>query len=81
MRDPIPVRTLADGGQSADDIVFARSFNPFRSGEMNTENVLDIRDAALAERMAAFVDGICARYPDVAPPAFAESGAASSSTH
>lgn len=65
----------------AHGVVFAGSFNPSCSGEMNAENVLDIRDAALAERMAAFVDGIRARYPDVAPPAFAESAAASSSTH
>lgn len=63
----------------AHGVVFAGSFNPSCSGD--AENVLDIRDAALAERMAAFVDGIRARYPDVAPPAFAESAAASSSTH
>jgi polysaccharide export outer membrane protein len=38
----------------ADDIVFVGSFNLSRSGEENAENVLEIADAALAERMAAF---------------------------
>jgi phosphatidylserine/phosphatidylglycerophosphate/cardiolipin synthase-like enzyme len=48
----------------ADDTVFAGSFNLSRSGEMNAENVLEIRDPELAERMAAFVDEVRARYPD-----------------
>jgi len=47
----------------ADDTVFLGSFNLSRSGEMNAENVLEIEDAALAERMAAYIDGIRARYP------------------
>ena len=33
----------------ADDTVFVGSFNLSRSGEMNAENVLEIRDAALAD--------------------------------
>ena len=37
----------------ADDTVFVGSFNLSRSGEMNAENVLEIHDPALAERMAA----------------------------
>ena len=47
----------------ADDTVFLGSFNLSRSGEMNAENVLEIADAALADRMAAFVDELRARYP------------------
>ncbi len=50
----------------ADDTVFVGSFNLSHSGEMNAENVLEITDAALAEQLAAFVDGIRARYPAVA---------------
>ena len=52
----------------ADDTVFAGSFNLSRSGERNAENVLEIRDAALADRMAAFVDAIRARYPATSVP-------------
>jgi phosphatidylserine/phosphatidylglycerophosphate/cardiolipin synthase-like enzyme len=50
----------------ADDRVFIGSFNLSHSGETNAENVLEIEDAALAERMAAFVDSIRARYPGLA---------------
>ncbi|HVH51505.1 MAG TPA: phospholipase D-like domain-containing protein, partial [Gaiellaceae bacterium] len=50
----------------ADDTVFVGSFNLSHSGELNAENVLEIADAALAERMAAFIDEIRARYPPVA---------------
>ena len=39
------------------------SFNLSRSGETNAENVLEITDAALADRLAAFVDELRARYP------------------
>jgi phosphatidylserine/phosphatidylglycerophosphate/cardiolipin synthase-like enzyme len=46
-----------------DDIVFTGSFNLSRSGERNAENVLEIEDAELADRLAAFVDAIRARYP------------------
>jgi len=46
----------------ADDVVFVGSFNLSRSGEQNAENVLEIRDAKIAERMAHFIDGIRARY-------------------
>jgi len=49
-----------------DDTVFAGSFNLSHSGELNAENVLEIADADLAERMAAFVDEIRSRYPAVA---------------
>ena len=46
-----------------DDTVFIGSFNLSHSGETNAENVLEIEDAALADRMVGFVDSIRARYP------------------
>ena len=49
----------------ADDTVFVGSFNLSHSGELNAENVLEIADAGLAERLAAFVDEIRGRYPPV----------------
>ena len=49
----------------ADDTVFVGSFNLSHSGEENAENVLEIADPALAERLAAFVDAIRARYPGI----------------
>jgi len=51
-----------------DDVVFVGSFNLSRSGEMNAENVLEIVDDALAERMATFIDEIRARYPSIDVP-------------
>jgi phosphatidylserine/phosphatidylglycerophosphate/cardiolipin synthase-like enzyme len=50
----------------ADDTVFIGSFNLSHSGETNAENVLEIEDAALADRMAAFVDAIRGKYPPLA---------------
>jgi phosphatidylserine/phosphatidylglycerophosphate/cardiolipin synthase-like enzyme len=47
----------------ADDTVFVGSFNLSHSGELNAENVLELTDPHLAEQLAAFVDGIRARYP------------------
>ena len=52
----------------ADDVVFVGSFNYSRSGERNAENVLEIHDPATADRLAAFVDEIRARYPAATPP-------------
>jgi phosphatidylserine/phosphatidylglycerophosphate/cardiolipin synthase-like enzyme len=46
-----------------DDTAFIGSFNLSHSGEQNAENVLEIRDPQVAERMAAFVDEVRARYP------------------
>jgi phosphatidylserine/phosphatidylglycerophosphate/cardiolipin synthase-like enzyme len=46
-----------------DDYVFTGSYNLSHSGEVNAENVLEIRDAELAERLAGFVDEIRGRYP------------------
>jgi phosphatidylserine/phosphatidylglycerophosphate/cardiolipin synthase-like enzyme len=55
----------------ADDVVFIGSFNLSRSGEENAENVLEIFEPGLAERMAAFVDAVRARYPAVTVPSYA----------
>jgi phosphatidylserine/phosphatidylglycerophosphate/cardiolipin synthase-like enzyme len=52
----------------ADDTTFIGSFNLSRSGEQNAENVLEIADPALADRMAAYIDEIRARYPLVEIP-------------
>jgi phosphatidylserine/phosphatidylglycerophosphate/cardiolipin synthase-like enzyme len=52
----------------ADDTSFLGSFNFSRSGERNAENVLEIRDASVADRLAGFVDEIRARYPRATPP-------------
>ena len=49
----------------ADDIVFVGSFNLSHSGERNAENVLEIADAAMADELAAFIDAVRARYPQV----------------
>jgi phosphatidylserine/phosphatidylglycerophosphate/cardiolipin synthase-like enzyme len=50
----------------ADDAVFVGSFNLSHSGEENAENVLELQDPQLAERLAAFVDEVRARYPAAA---------------
>ena len=47
----------------ADDTVFTGSFNLSRSGELNAENVLEVTDAELAERLADYIDDVRARYP------------------
>jgi phosphatidylserine/phosphatidylglycerophosphate/cardiolipin synthase-like enzyme len=52
----------------ADDTVFVGSFNLSHSGEKNAENVLEIADAGLAERLGAFVDDVRGRYPSAAIP-------------
>jgi phosphatidylserine/phosphatidylglycerophosphate/cardiolipin synthase-like enzyme len=51
----------------ADDVAFLGSFNLSRSGELNAEDVLEIHDAALAERLASFVDEVRALYPPFRP--------------
>ena len=51
----------------ADDTAFVGSFNLSRSGERNAENVLEIRDAATADRLATFIDEIRASYPRASP--------------
>jgi phosphatidylserine/phosphatidylglycerophosphate/cardiolipin synthase-like enzyme len=57
----------------ADDWIFAGSFNLSRSGEQNAENVVELRDAELADRLAAYIDEVRGRYvpmpaPDGGPP-------------
>ena len=49
----------------ADDRVFVGSFNLSHSGELNAENVLELDDAQLANRLAAFIDEVRARYPAI----------------
>ncbi|MGH3018695.1 MAG: phospholipase D-like domain-containing protein [Gaiellaceae bacterium] len=46
----------------ADDLVFTGSYNLSHSGERNAENVLEIRDGELAERLAGWIDEVRARY-------------------
>jgi phosphatidylserine/phosphatidylglycerophosphate/cardiolipin synthase-like enzyme len=53
----------------ADDWVFAGSFNLSRSGERNAENVLEVQDAALADRLAAWIDEVRTRYERMTAPA------------
>jgi phosphatidylserine/phosphatidylglycerophosphate/cardiolipin synthase-like enzyme len=52
----------------ADDVVFAGSFNLSRSGEMNAENVVEVHDADLADRLAGFIDEIRERYEPMPAP-------------
>ena len=47
----------------ADDTVFVGSFNLSRSGELNAENVLEIEERGLADRLAAYIDEVRGRYP------------------
>jgi phosphatidylserine/phosphatidylglycerophosphate/cardiolipin synthase-like enzyme len=58
----------------ADDTAFVGSFNFSRSGERNAENILEIRDEAVADRLAGFVDEVRARYPAVTVPGLVEQG-------
>jgi phosphatidylserine/phosphatidylglycerophosphate/cardiolipin synthase-like enzyme len=51
----------------ADDVSFVGSFNFSRSGERNAENVLELKDTAVADRLAAYVDELCDRYPSATP--------------
>src|SRR4029077_9993717 len=52
----------------ADDTSFVGSFNFSRSGERNAENVLEIRDAAIATRLPPFLDARGGRDPRGPPP-------------
>jgi phosphatidylserine/phosphatidylglycerophosphate/cardiolipin synthase-like enzyme len=45
-----------------DDTVFAGSYNLSHSGEENAENVLEVEDAATADRFAAYVRDVASRY-------------------
>jgi phosphatidylserine/phosphatidylglycerophosphate/cardiolipin synthase-like enzyme len=57
-----------------DDVVFTGSYNLSRSGERNAENVLEIEDAALADRLTAYVDEVRSLYPRFMPEAEASAG-------
>jgi phosphatidylserine/phosphatidylglycerophosphate/cardiolipin synthase-like enzyme len=46
-----------------DDTVFVGSYNLSRSGEMNAENVLEIRNQELADTFTAYIDRVAATYP------------------
>jgi phosphatidylserine/phosphatidylglycerophosphate/cardiolipin synthase-like enzyme len=46
----------------ADDTVFVGSYNLSHSGEENAENVLEIENAEVADRFAAYVEAVAARY-------------------
>jgi phosphatidylserine/phosphatidylglycerophosphate/cardiolipin synthase-like enzyme len=52
----------------ADDVVFAGSFNLSRSGEMNAENVIEVHDAELADKLATFIDEVRERYEAMPVP-------------
>lgn len=51
----------------ADDVVFTGSYNCSHSGERNAENVLEIRDADLADEFAAYCDTVHAKYRAATP--------------
>ena len=46
----------------ADDAVVTGSYNLSHSAEQNAENILVIHDRDLADRYAAYIDGLAARY-------------------
>jgi phosphatidylserine/phosphatidylglycerophosphate/cardiolipin synthase-like enzyme len=52
----------------ADDWVFGGSFNLSRSGERNAENVLELHDPDLAERVASYIDEVRERYDAMPAP-------------
>jgi phosphatidylserine/phosphatidylglycerophosphate/cardiolipin synthase-like enzyme len=52
----------------ADDWVFAGSFNLSRSGEQNAENVLEMNDPELADRLASYIDEVRERYERMFAP-------------
>ena len=47
----------------ADDVTFVGSYNLSHSGEENAENVLEIEEPSVAERLAAYADAVRSRYP------------------
>jgi phosphatidylserine/phosphatidylglycerophosphate/cardiolipin synthase-like enzyme len=52
----------------ADDWVFAGSFNLSRSGEQNAENVIEVHDPELADRLAVYIDEVRGRYGRMLAP-------------
>ena len=65
----------------ADDHVFTGSYNLSHSGEQNAENVLEIRDRDLAERLAGWIDEVRAPYGPAPVPDVATSRRPESSSH
>ena len=51
-----------------DGVAFVGSFNLSRSGEQNAENVLEIHEPDIADRLAEFVEAAHARYPAAQSP-------------
>ena len=51
-----------------DDVSFVGSYNLSHSGQDNAENVVEIADSEMADRLAHFVDELRARYPSHGPP-------------
>ena len=64
----------------ADDTVYVGSYNLSHSGEENAENVVEVRDPALADTFTAFIEEVARRYggtpPAEAPPVDSERRAA-----
>ena len=52
----------------ADDWIFAGSFNLSRSGERNAENVLELQDPELADRLAGYIDEVRGCYDAMPAP-------------
>lgn len=52
----------------ADEVVFCGSFNLSHSGERNAEDMLEIHDAELADRLAEYVEQVRRRYPPAVLP-------------
>ena len=48
---------------ACDDIAIVGSYNCSHSGERNAENIVELRGALVADRCAAYVDEVFARYP------------------
>ena len=51
-----------------DDWILTGSYNCSHSGELNAENLLDLRDAGLADLCATYCEQVYARYAATAPP-------------
>jgi phosphatidylserine/phosphatidylglycerophosphate/cardiolipin synthase-like enzyme len=58
----------------ADDVAFVGSFNLSHAGELNAENVLEIRDAELCEHLGAFIDEVRGLYAPAPLPEKARLG-------
>jgi hypothetical protein len=54
--------------EPGDIVAAALRANLSRSGEQNAENVLELHDAKLADRLAAFIDDVRERYPRMPAP-------------